>query len=84
MKKIILWVLRYYSDDFNFRIKVNKILNNSISDCYYEDNAFSNFYTAIGEIIYSNKDFIAKYNIKSGEMLNGIKTEIDYQLHKIY
>lgn len=74
MKKITLWLLKFYADDYRFRIKVSSVLEEGVRSEYHEQTEYGCLYEGIGEYLEGNEAF----KVGDKEIIKrGIEKQID-------
>jgi len=70
MKRIILWLIRKYADDRNFRINICKELHHNAQNYYGEQTGPGRFYEACGEFFEAAPNFMVSdmFDYKRGVM----------------
>lgn len=80
IKKLIFWLLKFYADDYKFRIEVSSILQEGVKREYYEQTGYGCLYEGVGEYIEGCEAF------KTGSVTiikNGISRQIDISYDRV-
>jgi hypothetical protein len=73
IKKIIIKLVSYFSDDKEFRKEINKRLITGILKQYYEENSYSALRIGVGELILSSN---VSDRLASSVLIKSIEDEI--------